>query len=151
MTRIYLGKDRDTPRISQLLFSHACSSTLLLLHNTLTTRKIFDLSWRIWKSTFATDFSLYVKSSFISILWGYSKCEGSEIYFLSIETWDTGYTCDISGGKANRYAIMSISPVSQKFQCILVLTFPFCLTSSHLSSVTPSETQVTKPKFYIFP
>ena len=38
------------------------------------------------------------------------------------------------------------SPVSQNVQCISMLTFPSCQTSSHRSSVTPSEMHSHQPE-----
>ena len=55
-------------------------------------------------------------------LWGCNTYEGPEIYFLSIETWNTGCTCEISGGKANQYVTRPILSSISRVQCISVLT-----------------------------
>ena len=60
-----------------------------------------------------------------STLWGYNTCEGSEIYFLSIEIWNTGCTWDIFGGKANRYATMPILSSISKGPMYLGANFSF--------------------------
>ena len=76
-----------------------------------------------------------------------THAKGSEIYFVSIETWNIGCTGDISGGKANQYATTLILSSILKGPMYFDANFPFLPKFTTLSSVTLSETQVTKPKF----
>ena len=91
------------------------------LRSQLTHLIIYNCNW----------FSSNVKYLFNSTLWGCNTCEGSEIYFLSIEIWNTGCTCDIFGGKANRYATMPILSNISKSSMYLDANFFFLIKPHH--------------------
>ena len=83
---------------------HVISSTVSILHNTLTIGiALFLNSFNFW-SVIPTGCTSNDKFSFKSTREAFSTWDGSKIYFLSMETWNTSWILSKSRGNSNRYA-----------------------------------------------
>ena len=82
--------------------SQVISSTLSFIHNTMTIEMILFLNSFILLSTIPISYTSKDKYSLSSTGGASRTCNGSNIYFLNMETWKTSWMCSKSRGHFNR-------------------------------------------------
>ena len=104
--------------------SQVVSSTVSLFHNTLTIGITLFLDSFISWSTMPTGCTSKDKSSLSSIGGASKTWDGSQTYFLNIDTWKTLWIRLISDGSSNRYATCPILSIILNEPIYLGFNFP---------------------------